>query len=218
LARATVHVGDVAGTKVTHARKGEGDPYHLMLGQRYHILKRIRRTCALDPYFIFVRLARTMYAHRIWPHVLETFLLKVTCTFCITHKFGQPLSFRVMVGGAPAGVRALVSSKNELHAACSWNYALPRVGQNHKLRGIYGVHTVFLAGKSPYIQSDTVQIYGSGQPYKYPYSATLLTQVAGLLLIIYNVGKAFVNSRRQKKSLRESLSKSFSGLTSLATG
>ena len=31
---------------------------------------------------------------------------------------------------------------------------------------IYGVHTVFLAGKSPYIRSYTVYIYGSGQPYK----------------------------------------------------
>jgi len=38
------------------------------------------------------------------------------------------------------------------------------VGQNHKCIGIYGVHTVFLAGKSPYIRSPTVQIYGSGQP------------------------------------------------------
>ena len=40
-----------------------------------------------------------------------------------------------------------------------------RVGQNHTFIGIYGVHTVFLAGKSPYIRSYTVQIYGSGQPY-----------------------------------------------------
>jgi hypothetical protein len=41
---------------------------------------------------------------------------------------------------------------------------IPRVGQNHTFVGIYGVHTVFLAGKSPYIRSYTVQIYGSGQP------------------------------------------------------
>ena len=40
-----------------------------------------------------------------------------------------------------------------------------RVGQNHTLIGIYGVHTVFLAGKSPYIRSYTVQIYNYGQPY-----------------------------------------------------
>jgi hypothetical protein len=40
-----------------------------------------------------------------------------------------------------------------------------RVGQNHTFIGIYGVHTVLLAGKSPYIRSYTVQIYGSGQPY-----------------------------------------------------
>jgi hypothetical protein len=39
-----------------------------------------------------------------------------------------------------------------------------RVGQNHTFIGIYGVHMVFLAGKSPYIRSYMVQIFGSGQP------------------------------------------------------
>jgi hypothetical protein len=43
-----------------------------------------------------------------------------------------------------------------------------RVGQNCTFMGIYGVHTVILAGKSPYIRSYTVQIYGSGQPYIFP--------------------------------------------------
>jgi len=43
-------------------------------------------------------------------------------------------------------------------------YHINRVGQNHTFIGIYGVYTVFLAGKSPYIRSYTVQIYGSGQP------------------------------------------------------
>jgi hypothetical protein len=42
-----------------------------------------------------------------------------------------------------------------------------RVGQNHTFIGMYGVYTVFLAGKPPYIRSYTVQIYGSGQPYTY---------------------------------------------------
>ena len=32
---------------------------------------------------------------------------------------------------------------------------MSRVGQNHTIIGIYGVHTVFLAGKSPYIRSYT---------------------------------------------------------------
>jgi len=41
-----------------------------------------------------------------------------------------------------------------------------KVAQNHTFIGIYGVHMVFLAGKSPYIRSYTVQIYGSGQPYE----------------------------------------------------
>jgi len=41
------------------------------------------------------------------------------------------------------------------------------VGQNHTFIGIYGVYTVYLAGKSPYIWSYRVQIYGSGQPYIY---------------------------------------------------
>jgi len=44
---------------------------------------------------------------------------------------------------------------------------LYRVGQNHTCIGIYGIHTVFLAGKSPYIRSYTVQMYGTGQPYVY---------------------------------------------------
>jgi len=30
---------------------------------------------------------------------------------------------------------------------------------------IYGVYTVFLAGTSPNVQSNSVYIYGSGQPY-----------------------------------------------------
>ena len=41
------------------------------------------------------------------------------------------------------------------------------VGQNRTFIGIYVVYTVFLAGKSPYIWSYTVCIYGSGQPYVY---------------------------------------------------
>ena len=40
-----------------------------------------------------------------------------------------------------------------------------KVGQNHTFVRIYGVHTVLLAGKLPYIRSHTVCIYGSGQPY-----------------------------------------------------
>jgi len=36
---------------------------------------------------------------------------------------------------------------------------IPRVGQNQTFIGIYGVHTVFLAGESPYIRSCTVHIY-----------------------------------------------------------
>ena len=40
-----------------------------------------------------------------------------------------------------------------------------RVGQNHTFIGIYGVYTVFLAGKSPCIRSYMVCIYDSGQPY-----------------------------------------------------
>jgi hypothetical protein len=49
---------------------------------------------------------------------------------------------------------------------CTW-VPIIRVGQNYTFIGIYGVHTVFLAGKSPYIRSYTVQIYDSGQPYSW---------------------------------------------------
>ena len=41
-----------------------------------------------------------------------------------------------------------------------------RVNQNHPYT--YGVHTVFLAGKSSNIRSYTVYIHGSGQPYTHP--------------------------------------------------
>jgi hypothetical protein len=41
-----------------------------------------------------------------------------------------------------------------------------RVGQNHIYIYIYGLQTVFLAGKSPNVRSYTVYIYDSGQPYK----------------------------------------------------
>ena len=44
-------------------------------------------------------------------------------------------------------------------------WCMTRVGQNHTFIGIYGVYTVFLARKSPYIRSYTVCIYNSGQPY-----------------------------------------------------
>ena len=43
-------------------------------------------------------------------------------------------------------------------------WAVSRVAQNHTFIGMYGVHTVFLARKSPCIRSYTVQIYSSGQP------------------------------------------------------
>jgi hypothetical protein len=58
--------------------------------------------------------------------------------------------------------RALVAptDKSQRQAASD----LSRVGQNHIFIRIYGINTVFLAGKSPYIRLYTVCIYGSGQP------------------------------------------------------
>jgi hypothetical protein len=41
---------------------------------------------------------------------------------------------------------------------------------------IYGVYTVFFAGKSPNIWSYTVHIYGSGRPYSSPYPPQALQQ------------------------------------------
>ena len=49
--------------------------------------------------------------------------------------------------------------------ACKYAEDKCRVGQNHTCIRIHGVHTVILAGKSSYIRSYTVCIYGSGQPY-----------------------------------------------------
>ena len=43
---------------------------------------------------------------------------------------------------------------------------MSRVGQNHIIY-IYGVYTVFLAGKSPNKRLYTVCIYDFGQPYSF---------------------------------------------------
>jgi hypothetical protein len=62
--------------------------------------------------------------------------------------------------GRDRAVRASMAQNNgledllELTEVC----VMVRVGHNHTVLGIYGVHTVFLAGKSPYIRSYTVQI------------------------------------------------------------
>ena len=49
---------------------------------------------------------------------------------------------------------------------------------------MYGVYTVFLAGKSPNIRSYTVHIYRSGQPYIYgsgqPLSSSILSDGASV--------------------------------------
>ena len=52
--------------------------------------------------------------------------------------------------------------QNHIFIRAVW-YSLFRVGQNHIFIPAYSVHTVFSAGKSPYIRSYTVCIYGSGQ-------------------------------------------------------
>ena len=49
---------------------------------------------------------------------------------------------------------------------------MSRVGQNH-IYHIYGVHTVFLAGKSPYIRSHTVLANPINECL--PVSTTMLT-------------------------------------------
>jgi len=43
-----------------------------------------------------------------------------------------------------------------------------RVGQNH-IYTVYGIYTVFLAGKPPNIRLYTAYIYGSGQAYIFAY-------------------------------------------------
>jgi len=55
-----------------------------------------------------------------------------------------------------------ICTQFHLHSDVS---CITRVGQNNTFIGIYGVHTVCLAGKSPYIRLYTVQIYGYGQHY-----------------------------------------------------
>jgi len=54
--------------------------------------------------------------------------------------------------------RPSVAQRGELQAHTC---VILRVGQDHIFVRIYGVHTVFLAGKLPYTRSYTVQIHGS---------------------------------------------------------
>ena len=68
-----------------------------------------------------------------------------------------------------------------------------RVGQNHIFIRIYGVHTVFLAGNSPYIRSYTVQIYGSGQPYIFDMPAPLAAYRADALLALPHIARVGQN-------------------------
>ena len=65
-----------------------------------------------------------------------------------------------------ARTHAYIHTHTHMHACCTQFTACSargshscRVGQNHTYVGIYGVQMVFLAGKSPYIRSYTVQIY-----------------------------------------------------------
>ena len=63
------------------------------------------------------------------------------------------------------GALVCMHANNKWANVHPWTWLTTRVGQNHTFIGIYGVHTVLLAGKSPYIRSFSVQIYASGQAY-----------------------------------------------------
>ena len=65
-----------------------------------------------------------------------------------THNHGQPT---VMVNL----MDTVMANPTQIPAVCGRRY-IARVGQNHTFIGIYGVCTVFLAGKLPYIRSYTV--------------------------------------------------------------
>jgi hypothetical protein len=61
------------------------------------------------------------------------------------------------------------ATKGTMQCVCTLSclltsFVVARVGHSHTFIGIYGVHTVFVAGKLPYIRSYTVQMCGSGQP------------------------------------------------------
>jgi hypothetical protein len=65
-------------------------------------------------------------------------------------------------GAGQAYAGAMLNQQWVSSVSSTWS-SLARVGQNH----IYGAYTVLLAGRSPYIRSYTLHIYGSGQPYIY---------------------------------------------------
>jgi hypothetical protein len=68
--------------------------------------------------------------------------------------------------GVSFSAPSLVEAFQMIWAGNQWSIIgyMSRVGQNHI--GIYGVYTVFLAGKSPNIRSYMVHVYGPGQPYE----------------------------------------------------
>jgi len=55
--------------------------------------------------------------------------------------------------GGSGGTGAEVEMEEEQPGG---QFDIARVGQNHTFIGIYGVHTVFSAGKSPYVRSYTM--------------------------------------------------------------
>ena len=82
----------------------------------------------------------------------------------MNYKFGRSYNYKqklVFICSMPL-TKLNVVARRYYAQHCSYMF---RVGQNHTFIGIYGVHTEFLAGKSSYIRSYTVHIYGSGQPY-----------------------------------------------------
>jgi len=161
-------------------------------GNDQTVLDTVFSSCAT--HYSFLGLARTVYTHCTWPYVwwfpakntvctpyigLAQYRMYTVCVYTykymvlahIIHSISwYHQSLLTNLSSSFSASCAIVLAETSLQAEecrlnCSWDpCVIRRVGQNHTLIGIYGIHTIFLTGKSPYIPSYTACIYGDGQP------------------------------------------------------
>jgi hypothetical protein len=144
---------------------------------------RVGQNCIYTPYMtvcLVISLSKIPYIHRIyvwlWPtlHVCSNWCGSLPMAFCVTE-----CAFAWGYLAAPEHTQAHTHTHTHTHTNTQWasvasaslcvliDACMVHIegGPDHIFVRIYGVHTVFLAGKSPYIRSYKVRINGSGQPY-----------------------------------------------------
>jgi hypothetical protein len=109
-----------------------------------------------------------VYILGVWPYIWRSSHLSLAHTQCTRRHKCLCLTLALSTSSS-CWSRMLVvnitAQPNQQRYWAATTQGTCRAGQNHIY--IYGVHTAFLAGKSPNIRSYTVYIYSSGQPYIY---------------------------------------------------